>query len=45
MAEWRDWHLSCSRLITNRQLAERLAEAFERLSTGNLKIRGWRAYR
>jgi carbamoyl-phosphate synthase large subunit len=32
-------------LITNRQLAERLTEALERLSMGDLKVRSWRAYR
>jgi len=32
-------------LITNRQLAERLTEALERLSMADLKVRPWRAYR
>jgi carbamoyl-phosphate synthase large subunit len=32
-------------LITNRQLAERLSEALERLSIDQLKVRSWREYR
>jgi hypothetical protein len=31
-------------LITNRQLAERLAEALERIPIGELKVRPWSQY-